>query len=90
MKSRVSKERDVPGQTGTVRPVVPLSRDKKIFVPVSLCPGQGQEQMSQDKHLCPRTSQDKITFQKERKKQENDVPNVLEHLFLFKNIHFLF
>ena len=26
----VSKERDVPGQTGTGRPVIPLSRDKKI------------------------------------------------------------
>ena len=32
--------RDVPGQTGTGRPVVPLSRDKKkILVPVSRCPG---------------------------------------------------
>ena len=33
---RVSKGRDVPGQTRTVRPVVPLSRDKKIFL--SQCP----------------------------------------------------
>ena len=32
--------RDVPGQTGTGRPVVPLSRDKKFLpVPLSLCPG---------------------------------------------------
>ncbi len=32
--------RDVPGQTGTGRPAVPLSRDKdSFFVPVSLCPG---------------------------------------------------
>ena len=32
--------RDVPGQTGTGRPAVPLSRDKDIFlVPLSLCPG---------------------------------------------------
>ena len=32
----VSKERDVPGQTGTGRPVIPLSRDKKVLpVPLS-------------------------------------------------------
>ena len=31
--------RDVPGQTGTGHPVVPLSRDKKVLpVPLSLCP----------------------------------------------------
>ena len=36
-------------------------------------PGQGQEQMSQDKHLCPGTSRDKITSPKEHKKQEKDV-----------------
>ena len=67
--------RDVPGQTGTGRPVVPLSRDKKKFL--SRCPfvpGQGQEQMSRDKHLCPRMSRNKITFPKEHKKQEKDVP----------------
>ena len=49
-----SKERDVPGQTGTGRPVIPLSRDKKKLL--SQCPivlGQGQEQMSRDKLLCP-------------------------------------
>ena len=48
--------RDVPGQTGTGCPVVPLSRDKKNFL--SRCPfvpGQGQEQMSRDKTLCPGT-----------------------------------
>ena len=28
--TRVSKGRDVQGQTGTGRPVVPLSRDKKV------------------------------------------------------------
>ena len=51
--NRVSKgrdvPRDVPGQTGTGRPFVPLSRDKKKFL--SRCPfvpGQGQEQMSRD------------------------------------------
>ena len=50
----VSKERDVPGQTGTGRPVIPLSRDKRKFL--SRCPfvpGEGQEQMSRDKLLCP-------------------------------------
>ena len=37
---RVSTGRDVPGQTGTGRPAVPLSRDKDILlVPLSLCPG---------------------------------------------------
>ena len=52
----VSKGRDVPGQTGTGRPVVPLSRDKKILpVPLSLCPGTraganvpGQTPLSRD------------------------------------------
>ena len=52
--------RDVPGQTGTGRPIVPLSRDKNSFL--SRCPvvpGQGQERMSWDKLLCPGQSQDK-------------------------------
>ena len=56
VQSRVSTGRDVPGQTGTGRPVVPLSRDKKkILVPVSLCPGTraganvpGQNSLSRD------------------------------------------
>ena len=40
VSTRVSKGRGVPGQTGTGRPVVPLSRDKKFLpVPLSLCPG---------------------------------------------------
>ena len=43
------------GQTGTGRPFVP---------------GQGQEQMSQDKPLCLGTSRDKITFLKETKKRK--------------------
>ena len=34
--TRVSTGRDVPGQTGTGRPVVPLSRDKKVSL--SRCP----------------------------------------------------
>ena len=56
------------------RPIVPLSRDKNISL--SRCPfvpGQGQEQKSRDKLLCPGTSRDKITFPKEHKKQEKDV-----------------
>jgi hypothetical protein len=36
----ISTGQDILGQTGTGRPVVPLSRDKKILVPVSLCPGK--------------------------------------------------
>ena len=60
LQTRVSKgrdvPRDVPGQTGTGRPAVPLSRDKDIFlVPVSLCPGTrawvnvpGQTPLSRD------------------------------------------
>jgi hypothetical protein len=40
LETSVFTGRDVPGQTGTGRPAVPLSRDKDIFlVPVSLCPG---------------------------------------------------
>jgi hypothetical protein len=59
---------------GKGRSVVPLSRDKEIFM--SRCPfvpGQGQEQMSGDKLLCPGISWDKITFPKEHKKQEQVV-----------------
>ena len=53
--------RCMEGFHGTGRPIVPLSRDKKIFL--SQCPfvpGEGQEQMSWDKLLCPGTSQDKM------------------------------
>ena len=69
IQNSVSKGRDVPGQTGTGCPVVPLSRDKKIFL--SRCPvvpGQGQEQMSRDKLLCPGPSRDKTIkkFQEKR------------------------
>ena len=61
---RVSKgrdvPRDVPGQTGTGRPVVPLSRDKKkILSRCPVVPGQGQKQMSRDKFLCPGPSRGK-------------------------------
>ncbi len=36
----VPLSRDVPGQTGTGSPAVPLSQAKAVFlVPVSLCPG---------------------------------------------------
>ena len=56
----VSKERDVPGQTGTGRSFVPLSRDKKkLLSQCPIVPGQGQEQMSRDKLLCPGPSRDK-------------------------------
>ena len=62
--SRVSKGRDVPGQTGTGRPVVPLSQDKKVslsrcpFVPGQksfACPGVP---LSRDKgrSKCPGTN----------------------------------
>jgi hypothetical protein len=66
--------RDVPGQTGTGRPVVPLSRDKEIFL--SRCPfvpGQGQKQMSRDKPLCPGTSRDKITLLKKPKNRKKSL-----------------
>ena len=80
LQNRVSTGRDVPrdvtGQTGTGRPVVPLSRDKKKFL--SRCPfvpGQGQEQMSRDKLLCPVPSRDKITFPKEQKNRKRTFQN---------------
>ena len=97
-------------------PVVPLSRDNEgTSVPLSLCPGtkkfclsrcpfvpgQGQEQMSRDKLLCPGTSRDKMNFKIFKKKTrfsvlehhfpalEHHFP-VLEHPFLFQIIFFLF
>ena len=56
VRTSVSKGRDVPGQTGTGHPVVPLSRDNSIsLVPLSLCPGTraganvpGQSPLSRD------------------------------------------
>jgi hypothetical protein len=50
VSTRVSKGRDFPGQTGMGRPVVPLSRDKKIS-----CPGVP---LSRDKgsSKCPGTN----------------------------------
>ena len=50
------------------------SRDKKKIL--SRCPfvsGQGQEQLSWDKPLCPGTSWDKITFLKKTKTRKKDV-----------------
>ena len=50
-----------------------MSRDKKKFL--SRCPfvpGQGQEQMSRDKLLCPVPGQNNLP--KRTKKQEKDVP----------------
>ena len=52
IEASVSKGRDVPGPTGTGRPVVPFSRDKNKFLSRGpVVPGQGQEQMSQDKTI---------------------------------------
>jgi hypothetical protein len=59
LQTSVSKRWDKSGQD------VPLSLDKKKFL--SRCPfvpGQGKEQMSRGKLLCPGTSRDKITPQK--------------------------
>ena len=81
----VSKERDVPGQTGTGRPVIPLSRDKKkLLSQCHIVLGQGQEQMSRDKLLCPGTKRFK-NFQKKKTRfpiLEHHF-SVLEHPFLF-------
>ena len=71
--NRVFKGRDVPGQSGTGRPIVP--GQKSFLVPLYLCPGtknvslsrcpfvleQEQQQKSQDKLLYPGTSRDEIT-----------------------------
>jgi hypothetical protein len=74
IRIRASKGRDVPGQSGTGRPVVPLSGNKNISLSHRpSVPGQGQEQKSRDKLLCTGTSRDKITFPKKTKKQEKDV-----------------
>ena len=53
VKAACVAKRDVHGQSRTERPIVP---GQKYF------PGQGQEQKSWDKLLCPGTSRDKITF----------------------------
>ena len=74
LKTSVSKTRDVPGQTGTGHPVVPLSRDKKKFL--SRCPfapGQGQEQMSRDKITPKKPGKRRAKTEKGVLKQENDV-----------------
>ena len=69
--------RDVPGQSGTGRPVVPLSQDKKIsFSHCSFVPGQGQEQKSWEKLLCPGMSREVLGqnyLPKNIKKQEKDI-----------------
>jgi hypothetical protein len=69
VETRVSKGRDVPGQSGTGRPVVSLSRDKKDSL--SRCPfvpGQEQQQKSRDKILCPGS----ILQKKEKKMKKNE------------------
>ena len=56
IRIRASKGRDVPGQSGTGRPVVPLSGNKNISLSHRpSVPGQGQEQKSRDKLLCTGT-----------------------------------
>ena len=78
--------RDVPGQSGTGRPVVPLSQDKKISL--SHCPfvpGQGQEQKSWEKLLCPGMSREVLGqnyLPKNIKKQEI-------WSFFFENFEFI-
>ena len=60
---------------------------KKFSCP--FVPGQGQEQKSRDKLLCPGMSRDKITFTKKPKRQEKNVlkqkKNVLKQERTFKN-----
>ena len=65
--SRVSTGRDVPLSLcpGT----------KKILSRCPFVPGQGQEQMSRDKLLCPVPSRDKITFPKEPKNRKRTFQN---------------
>jgi hypothetical protein len=59
----VSKGRDVPLSLCPGTKTFPLSRCPSV-------PGQGQEQMSRDKLLCPGTSRDKIIFPNGHKKQK--------------------
>ena len=83
--AKVSKRRDVPRQSGTGRPVVPLSRDKNIFL--SLCPATragakipGQTPLSWDvpgqNHFPPKkpkTGKRCSKTGKDAPKQEKDV-----------------
>ena len=92
IKTRISKgqdvPRDVPGQSGTGRPVVPLSRDKKKSCPgVSLSRDKGRSKCPgtiSSFPARPETKRFKI-FQK----KETRFPilehhfSVLEHPFLF-------
>ena len=53
-----------------------LSFDEKVsFSRCPFVPGQGHEQMSQDKLLCPVPSWDKITFPKEQKNRKRTFQN---------------
>ena len=69
--------RDVLGQSGTGRSIVPLSRDKKISL--SCCPfvpGQEEQQKSQDKITLPKIKKMEKRRSKTRKvvlKQEKDI-----------------
>ena len=63
--------------------IVPLSRDKKIFL--SRCPfvpGQGQEQMSRDKTLCPGTSRG-TKWPKNGQKMAKKWPKLAKKKFFF-------
>ena len=94
--SRVSKGRDVPGQTGTGRPVVPLSRDKKVSL--SRCPFvPGQEHfpcpvvpLSRDKgrSKCPGTKPSVPGRPAGQNGQKNGQKNFFLNFFLFFFIFF--
>ena len=67
---------------GTGCPVVPLSRDKIFFLYRCFVPGQGQEQMSRGKLLCPGTKLLKIFQQREQTSCFRTSFSVLEHPIL--------
>ena len=85
----VSTGRDVPGQTGTERPVVPLSRDKKTnLVPVSRCPRTraGANVPGQTPLSRPVPGQNDLKICKKKKTRFPVLEHhfsVLEHPFLF-------
>ena len=84
LETLVSKGRDIPGQTGTGRPVVPLSRDKKNSCPGvplsrdkgrSKCPGTNSSVPGHPGTKSPPKNQEKdVLIQKKGVlKQETDV-----------------
>ena len=94
--------RDVPGQTGTGRPVVPVSGDKKSnLVPVSRCPGTRAEANvpGQIPLFRPVPGQNNLNFFKKKDQISHFRTSflcfrtsfpVLERPFLFQSIPFLF